>query len=93
MAIKKKPSAPPAVTVEDFIGAGGQPPADVRGGVVVSNKTEKSLKLRLDEALLQEIDEVISSKRPSPSRHHWIVSAIVEKLDREKSKLSQNDIL
>lgn len=92
MAIKKKPSAPPAVTVEDFIGAGGQPPADIRGDEVVSNKTEKSLKLRLDEALLQEIDEVINSKRPSPSRHHWIVSAIVEKLDREKSKLGQNDI-
>ena len=46
----------------------------------------------VDEALLQEIDEVISSKRPSPSRHHWIVSAIVEKLDREKSKSGQNDI-
>ncbi|MFN9869760.1 MAG: hypothetical protein ACK568_22430 [Pseudanabaena sp.] len=42
--------------------------------------------------MLQEIDEVISSKRPSPSRHHWIVSAIVEKLDREKSKSGQNDI-
>ena len=92
MAIKKKPIATPAVTVEDFIGAGGQPPADIRGGEVISNKIEKSLKLRLDEALLQEIDEVISSKRPSPSRHHWIVSAIVEKLDREKSKSGQNDI-
>ena len=92
MAIKKKPSATPAVTVEDFIGAGGQPPADIREDEVVSNKTEKSLKLRLDEALLQEIDEVISSKRPSPSRHHWIVSAIVEKLDREKPESSQNDI-
>lgn len=92
MAIKKKPSAPSAVTVEDFIGAGGQPPADILGDEAVPHKTEKSLKLRLDEALLQEIDEVISSKRPSPSRHHWIVSAIVEKLDREKSKSNQNDI-
>ncbi len=43
MAIKKKPSATPTVTVEDFIGAGRQPPADIRGGEIVPNKTEKSL--------------------------------------------------
>lgn len=88
MAIKKKPIAP---TVDEFIGQGGLPPANIRTEPALT-KNEKSLKLRLDESLLQEIDEVINNKRPSPSRHHWIVSAIVEKLDREKPKPPQNDI-
>ena len=88
MAVKGKPNAK---TVDEFIGQGGLTPADV-GAESTPNKVEKSLKLRLDESLLQEIDDVISSKRPSPSRHHWIISAIVEKLDREKSQLGQNNI-
>ena len=88
MAIKKRPSA---TTVEEFIGQGGLPPADILSESEPS-KTERNLKLRLEDSLLKEIDEIISKKRPSPSRHHWIVSAIVEKLDREKSKSNQNDI-
>lgn len=82
MAVKGKPNAK---TVDEFIGQGGLPPADVRDKST-PDKVEQSLKLRLDKSLLQEIDDVISSKRPSPSRHHWIISAIVEKLDREKSE-------
>ncbi len=87
MPVKKKPIAS---TVDEFIGQGGLPPADIHTESTTAK--EKALKLRLDESLLKEIDEIINSKRPSPSRHHWIVSAIVEKLDREKLKAYQSDI-
>jgi hypothetical protein len=41
------------------------------------------IKLRIDSALIQQVDTLIKSKLPSPSRNHWIASAIAEKLERD----------
>lgn len=49
-----------------------------------SNNSEISrLQLRLPKAKVQQIDEALEKKRVKVSRHHWILEAIEEKLERE----------
>lgn len=49
-----------------------------------SNDSEISrLQLRLPKSKVQQIDEALEKKRIKVSRHHWILEAIEEKLERE----------
>jgi hypothetical protein len=60
-----------------------------RGGSVAgeNNATEverRLLQLRLPVALISRIDGALRSRAVPPSRHHWILEAIHEKLAREE---------
>ncbi|MGI0494312.1 hypothetical protein ACN4EG_21200 [Alkalinema pantanalense CENA528] len=95
MAITRRPKA---TTPEDFIEKGGsvanvpisptiavvEEKAEGKRGRPPKEKEEESgVKLRLPLSLLQRIDAAVESRKPSPSRHQWILEAIYEKLDRD----------
>lgn len=44
--------------------------------------------LRIPLRMLQEIDEHLLVRRPKNPRMYWIISAIIEKMEREKQKNS-----
>ncbi|AFY71962.1 hypothetical protein Pse7367_3736 (plasmid) [Thalassoporum mexicanum PCC 7367] len=79
MTIKRKPK-----DVNEFIREGGDVPAQSSSKEKKST-TETAIKLRLGKDLLDELDEHLASKRVPPSRNKWILQAIVERLDRDKS--------
>jgi hypothetical protein len=83
MAIARKPKPK---TVDDFIEEGGSAPATtapVEKKPARAEKAEQPVKLRVPAALLGQIDAAVAARRPSPSRHNWILEAIYEKLERE----------
>ncbi len=70
-----------------FIAKGGSDPVEPskeKG----EDKTVQSLKLRIPTELLEEIDQLVASRRPSPSRHQWILEALYEKVDGEKEEVN-----
>jgi hypothetical protein len=77
MPVTRKPKS-----VDDFIKAGGIDPPKKPPQ---ATKAIQSLKLRLPEALLQQIDDVVAKRTPTPSRHQWILEALYEKIAREPS--------
>ena len=48
-----------------------------------NQRAVQPLKLRVPATLLAEVDAAVARRRPSPSRHQWLLEAIYEKLDRE----------
>jgi hypothetical protein len=82
MVVKRKP-----VNVEEFIQEGGSVPQIAVPQPKLAERSEeeevKGLKLRLPTDLLAEIDAAVKRRRPSPSRHQWILEAIYEKLSKE----------
>jgi predicted transcriptional regulator len=42
------------------------------------------VQLRLSPELIARVDTVRGTRRVPPSRHHWILEAIHEKLEREE---------
>ncbi len=93
MAVTRKPSSlpssPPA-DVEAFIRGGGSEPREVEGttGDVVEGKAEvQVVTLRLPVELLKEVDGQRKQRRPSPSRHQWLLEAVYEKIEREAGEV------
>ena len=43
--------------------------------------------IRIDRGTLDEIDQLLTKKKPQPKRHPWLLEAIHEKLRREQSAL------
>jgi hypothetical protein len=94
MAITRKPKA---TTADNFIENGGsaaitpdlqQQIADLplkgqRGRPKREREEETGVKLRLPTSLLERIDTSVESRKPTLSRHQWILEAIYEKLGRE----------
>ena len=80
MAVRRKPS-----TVTEFIESGGAEPALAPDSKKNGNSAVpiQPLKLRLEVDLLNQVDQAVTSRRPAPSRHQWILEAIYEKLDRD----------
>jgi len=87
MAVRGKPISTPKVTnVDTFIEQGGSVPQTVQAEPETNGQSgtkEKGVKLRVPPELLNEVDAAVKKRRPSPSRHQWILEAIVEKLERE----------
>jgi len=82
MAVKKRPSViSTKPTVEEFINQG----LTVLEVEPVAERNEKPIKLRVESEILAELDGYLKELRPSPSRNHWIVKAIVEKLERDQN--------
>lgn len=48
--------------------------------------TIRSFTLRIDESVLQQVDDAVSKHLVINSRNTWIANAIVEQLKREKKK-------
>ncbi|MEA5537064.1 hypothetical protein [Crocosphaera sp. XPORK-15E] len=80
MPISRKPKER---DLETFIAKGGSEPIEQKKDQGVE-KTVQSLKLRIPTELLEEIDQLVASRRPSPSRHQWILEALYEKVEREE---------
>ena len=94
MAVTRKPNQQ---TADEVISPGGStaivagievtaaPPkaAGKRGRPAKAKEEESGVKLRLSVSLLERIDGAVDQRKPSPSRHQWILEAIYEKLDRE----------
>ena len=80
MAVARKPVQSQPKSVDEFINAGAAPPP----ATVSPTKTEVvPVKLRIEPQLLADIDAAVDNRKPSPSRHQWILEAIYEKLERE----------
>lgn len=76
MVVRRKP-----ISVDDFILDAGSDAQNQEAGEQI-----KSLKLRIPADLLEQIDNSVKSRRPSPSRHQWILEALYQKLDLEKEE-------
>ncbi|WP_107667099.1 hypothetical protein [Cyanothece sp. BG0011] len=83
MPISRKPKDK---EIETFISKGGSEPVEEKK-VDQGEKTVQSLKLRIPTELLEEIDQLVASRRPSPSRHQWILEALYEKVEKEGEQL------
>lgn len=81
MPIRRKPTGKEK-DLEAFIQGGIQEPSEV----VSSEEVEevKALKLRIPIDLLNSVDALVKQRKPSPSRHQWILEAIYEKVEREQ---------
>ena len=84
MPISRKPKDK---EIETFIAKGGSEPVETKKEKG-EEKTVQSLKLRIPTELLEEIDQLVASRRPSPSRHQWILEALYEKVDGEKEEVN-----
>ena len=90
MAVTRKPVArphdmaehtkPDEATIRAIIERGGS----VAGENNATEVGRKLLQLRLPVALISRIDTALRSRTVPPSRHHWILEAIHEKLAREE---------
>lgn len=81
-SLSRKPAKAQEADVSDFINKGLDTPAAKKE----SRDSEISrLQLRLPKSKVQQIDEALEKKRVKVSRHHWILEAIEEKLEREGS--------
>ena len=83
MAVRKstkKADKPDETSVAAFISGGGSSPrSDANGSEKVRPK------LTLERGLLEQVDAACKPphRKPGVSRNHWIVEAIIEKLERE----------
>lgn len=89
MAVTRKPVARPHALAEHTPDEAMVRAIIERGGSVAgeNNATEvgrRLLQLRLPVALISRIDIALRSRTVPPSRHHWILEAIYEKLAREE---------
>lgn len=78
MAVIAKPKS-----VDQFIAAGS---TVVGEQAIQHDQTVQPVSLRLPVTVLREIDRIVKSRRPSPSRHQWILEAIYDKLDRDSQE-------
>lgn len=79
MPVSRKPKEK---DLETFIAKGGSEPVETKKEKE-QDKTVQSLKLRIPTELLEEIDQLVASRRPSPSRHQWILEALYEKVEKD----------
>ena len=82
-SLSRKPAkAQEAKDVSNFINKGLDTPAAKKES---NDSAISRLQLRLPKSKVQQIDEALEKKRVKVSRHHWILEAIEEKLEREGS--------
>lgn len=79
MAISKKPKR--RETVDDIISKGGSS-SKIHG--TEASKDVARVQLRIPQSKISEIDKILERYDPMPSRHHWLLEAIYEKIKREK---------
>ena len=89
MAVTRKPvrtdqgtgmNQPDEAKVRAIIERGGSVATDEQ----VDDAAYKRLQLRLSPTLVDRIDAALRTRAVPPSRHHWILEAICEKLSQEE---------
>ena len=88
MPVTRKPQQKEAATGEPsetairaFIDRGGNVPREE-----ASEVRTKLVQLRLSSELIARIDTALRTRTVPPSRHHWILEAIHEKLAQEEHR-------
>jgi hypothetical protein len=71
---------PSETAIRAFIERGGSVPSEESADAVRT----KLVQLRLSSELIARIDAVLLARRVPPSRHHWLLESILEKLEREE---------
>ena len=95
MGIRKKPTAATA-TIERPTQDENQVAALIQkgGSVATAEAGEgieiKNVQLRLPVPWLEQIDTSLATRRLRPSRHSWLLEAVIEKLDRESRETVDN---
>ena len=63
-----------------------------KGGSTAKTRTAPAKDIRfsltIPAAICEELDALRDSRRLKTSRHQWVLEAIVEKIEREREKLS-----
>ena len=87
MPVTRKPQTkdeaagdPSETTIRTFIERGGSVSGEATGDI-----RTKLVQLRLVPELIARIDRTRGAERVPPSRHHWILEAILEKLERDET--------
>jgi hypothetical protein len=85
MPVTRKPQSkdegqPSETAIRAFIDRGGSV-----SGEGADDVRTKLVQLRLAQHLIERIDRTRGAERVPPSRHHWILEAILEKLEREEA--------
>ncbi|MCY7283567.1 MAG: hypothetical protein LH679_08995, partial [Cyanobacteria bacterium CAN_BIN43] len=84
---------PKPKTLDEFINEGGSAPivevAIAPAVPALPSTAEQPVKLRVPADLLAQVDTAVKSRRPSPSRHQWILEAIYEKLERKEERSTE----
>jgi hypothetical protein len=81
MPVSRKPKGTEK-DLEAFIQGGGSEPEQLQSESI--EKKVQPIKLRIPADLLEEIDALVAGRKPSPSRHQWILEALYEKVERDK---------
>jgi hypothetical protein len=93
MTITRKPKSSPAtegsVDVEALINKGGS----IAKPDVTASGPEGTVRvpLRIPSDIVGEVDDSCRTRRVRTSRNHWILEAIVEKLEREAALAASRD--
>ncbi len=89
MAVTRKPAkkpAPQAVDVEALILKGGSVAGEAEAAGQAGKAT--SVVLRIPADVMERVDLAVQARRIKTPRHTWLLEAIMEKLDRDKSDVS-----
>lgn len=82
MPVSRKPKTREK-DVEAFIKEGGTESV-TEETQPAKTKEIQPIKLRVPAELLADIDTAVANRKPSPSRHQWLLEALYEKLERER---------
>ena len=88
MALRRKPRSEPHKSssvderrIESLINKGGSVAPDHEEGKEIRPQL---VQLRLSRSLVQRIDKVRQQRLVAPSRHTWLLEALLEKLETEE---------
>src|SRR5687768_4522595 len=94
MAITRKPkpvaTAESSVDVDALINKGGSIAKPEASSAFEPEGTAR-VPLRIPSNLVGEVDDSCRARRVRTSRNHWILEAIVEKLEREQAQAAARD--
>jgi len=88
MAITRKPQskAAPSVDIDALINKGGTIAQAGQGTPDAEQESDTSaFTLRVPKALLRDVDAHLKKKPIKTQRQYWILEAVMEKLERERS--------
>ena len=77
MAVRRKPKSS---DLDTFIQEGGAAPKTQD-----TSKEVQVITLRVPTKMLADVDQAVSNKPIKISRHQWLLEAVLEKLNREKT--------
>jgi hypothetical protein len=93
MAISVKPQQKPSnqneASITELINKGGSVSSSTTAPTQIAPKEEQTVTLRVPRELIDKLDELLGKGIIKKKRHPWILDAIVEKLEREGTLISE----